>query len=62
MLKLTFNDRLIYDRKHGYRTPDLSILFKVLGGFLMGKKIVVPRDRIELPTLGFSEPVKSIGY
>ena len=56
VLKLTFTDRLIYDRKHGYQTPDLSLPFKVLGGFLMQNNVMVPRDRIELPTRGFSVP------
>ncbi len=33
VLKLAFSKRLIWDRKGMYRTPDLSLPFKVLGGF-----------------------------
>jgi len=54
VLKLAFVDCITYDRKTGYRTPDLSLPFKALGGFFMEKNVMVPRDRIELPTRGFS--------
>lgn len=47
VLKLTFTDRLIYDRKHGYRTPDLSLPFKVLGDFFMQNNQMVPGAGIE---------------
>ena len=50
VIKLAFTDRLIYDRKSGYRTPDLSFPFRVLKGFNMLKMGMVPRVGIE-PTL-----------
>jgi len=48
VLKLTFTDRLVYDRKHGYRTPNLSLPFKVLGNFFMQNNQLVPRAGITL--------------
>ena len=36
VLKLTFVERLRYDRKEGFRTANLSLPFKVLGEFLSG--------------------------
>ena len=56
VVKLTFTQALIWDRKGLYRTPDLSLPFKVLGDFCGLKNGMVPRDRIELPTRGFSVP------
>lgn len=47
VLKLTFTDRLTWDRKGMYRTPDLSLPFKVLGGFLGCKKLMVPEAGLE---------------
>lgn len=44
VLKLTFSERLAYDRKTGFRTPKTTLPFKVLGGSDMGKKEVVPLD------------------
>ncbi|WP_281199115.1 hypothetical protein [Hyphomonas adhaerens] len=32
VLKLTFADRITYCRENGLRAPNLSLLFKVLGG------------------------------
>ena len=54
VLKLAFSDRLVYDRKTGYRTPDFSLPFKVLGDFFDHKNIMVPGGGIEPPTRGFS--------
>ncbi len=54
VLKLAFLDRLTYVRNEGYRTPDLSLPFKALSGFVIGKNDMVARDGIEPPTRGFS--------
>ncbi len=56
VLKLTFTDRLVWDRKGMYRTPDLSLPFKVLGVFCMQNMQMVPRVGIETPTRGISVP------
>lgn len=45
VLKLTFTNRLIYDRKTGYRTPELSLPFNALKGFQMHDYINGARDR-----------------
>ena len=47
VVKLTFTDRLVWDRKTGYRTPDLSLPFKVLGGLNMQNNQMVPRAGLE---------------
>ncbi len=47
VLKLAFSDRLIYDRKTGYRTPNFSLPFKRLGGFLMLENKMVPGTGLE---------------
>ena len=47
IIKMAFTDRLIYDRKTGYRTPELSLPFKYLTAFFMQEKIMVPRAGIE---------------
>ena len=49
VLKLTFSNRIEYDRKTGYRTPDFSLPFKALGDIFMLEKLMVPRGRLELP-------------
>ena len=54
VLKLALTDRITYDRKSGYRTPDFSLPFKVLEDFNMLKKQMVPGGGIEPPTRGFS--------
>ena len=54
VLKLVITDRLIWDRKGLYRTPDLSLPFKLLGDLNMPKMEMVPRGGIEPPTRGFS--------
>lgn len=38
VLKLAFTDRLVWDRKGLYRTPQLSLPFKLLGDFLCTKQ------------------------
>ena len=50
VLKLTFTDRLIYVRNQGYRSPDLSLPFKLLGDNLGQNMKMVPAPRIELGT------------
>jgi site-specific DNA recombinase len=50
VLKLTFTDRLTYVRNQGYRTPDLSLPFRMLDGSLGQKNKMVPVPRIELGT------------
>jgi probable phosphoglycerate mutase len=47
LLKLTFEDKLVWDRKGMYRTPHLSLPFKVLGEVFQSKKLMVPRARLE---------------
>lgn len=49
VLKLTFTDRLTYVRNAGYRTPDLSLPFKLLGDNSGQKMLMVPRGGIEPP-------------
>ncbi len=49
VLKLTFTNRLTWDRKGMYRTPDLSLPFKVLGDFLGNKNKMVPVGGLEPP-------------
>lgn len=50
VIKLAFTDRLIYDRDSGYRTPNLSLPFKVLEGFSMRKNQMVRPGGFEPPT------------
>ena len=50
VLKLAFTDRITYVRNEGYRTPALSLPFKVLGGDLGEKMQMVPAPRVELGT------------
>jgi site-specific DNA recombinase len=47
VLKLVFSERLVWDRKGLYRTPDLSLPFKALGGFFMFQNKMVPGAGIE---------------
>ncbi len=37
VLRLAFSDRIIYHREKGYRTPKMSLPFKVLSGFETGE-------------------------
>ena len=53
VLKLAFAERLPYQRKEGYRTPQASVIFRFLGNF--GQNLeMVPGGGIEPPTRGFS--------
>lgn len=54
VLKLVFADHLPYVRGEGYRTPKISMPFKLIGAANMGEKGMVPRGGIEPPTLRFS--------
>ena len=54
VLKLAFTDRLTYVRNEGYRTPDLSLPFKMLGDDFGQKMEMVAKGGIEPPTQGFS--------
>ena len=54
VLKLTFTDRLTYVRNEGYRTPDLSLPFRLLGDDFGQKVEMVAKGGIEPPTQGFS--------
>lgn len=47
--KLVFSEPLIYTRNHMYRTPNLSLPFKVLGDILKGENMMVPRRGLEPP-------------
>ncbi len=47
VLKLAFADRLAYHRNTGYRTPELSLPFKLLGEISMNKKDMVPPSGLE---------------
>ncbi len=49
VLKLTLAERLVYERNKGYRTPDLSLPFKMLEGVSGGKNKMVPRRGLEPP-------------
>ncbi len=53
MLKLAFAGRLAYTRKEGFKTPDMSLPFKVLEGFRGGKSEMARPERFELPTTAF---------
>jgi site-specific DNA recombinase len=52
-LKLTFPNRLLFDRINGFRTPELSLPFKALGDFSMINKEMARPERFERPTLRF---------
>ena len=43
VLKLVFSDHLPYVRGEGYRTPEISMPFRLLGGIQMDEKGMVPR-------------------
>ncbi len=49
VLKLVLCGHIIYDREHGYRTPDLSLPFKMLGDFCEQNAAMVPRRGLEPP-------------
>ncbi len=48
VLKLTFGHKLAYNRQTGYRTPKMSLPFKMLRDLKTFEKEMVPRARIEL--------------
>jgi site-specific DNA recombinase len=52
-LKLTFPNRLLFDRNDGFRTPELSLPFKALGDFSVLKREMARPERFERPTLRF---------
>ena len=49
VLRLAFSERIAYCRKDGYRTPKLSIPFRVLSDICEGNKEMVRPRRLELP-------------
>ena len=49
VLRLTFAQQLVYDRKTGYRTPDLSLPFKLLSPSQTPVCEMVPRRGLEPP-------------
>jgi site-specific DNA recombinase len=53
VLKLAFADRLVYVRNEGFRTANLTLPFKVLGGLETGESEMARPERFELPTLRF---------
>lgn len=53
VLKLTFAKRLPYHRENGFRTPETTIPFNMLGGKNMLKCEMAHRGRFELPTPRF---------
>ena len=61
-LKLTFEDRLIYQRNKGVRTPKTSIVFRALNGICAGKKVMAvtvgfePTLRVNVNTLSKRAP------
>ena len=56
-LKLAFSGHLTYDRKSGFRTPEISLPFRALGGFRDGFRGVIEEmarpKRFELLTPRF---------
>ncbi|MEX2615249.1 MAG: type IV secretory system conjugative DNA transfer family protein [Alphaproteobacteria bacterium] len=50
VLRLAFAERLAYCRNKGYRTPETTLPFKVLGGLCNPINEMVPQERLELPT------------
>ncbi len=50
VLKLAFAERITYCRKTGLRTPETTLLFKVLGGFSGRKCEMADRGGFEPPT------------
>ena len=53
VLKLTFADRLAYVRNEDFRTPNLSLPFKVLADLSADKSKMARPERFELPTPWF---------
>jgi len=53
LLRMAFSGRVSYDRKTGYRTPQVSVIFRFFGD-IARKCEMVPGGGIEPPTRGFS--------
>lgn len=53
VLKLAFSGSLAYKKNEGFRTPNLSLPFKVLGQIFAGEKEMVHPARFELTTSAF---------
>jgi site-specific DNA recombinase len=53
VLKLAFADNLAYDRKTGFRTPEIALPFKMLGAISGPEKEMARPERFERPTLRF---------
>ena len=53
VLKLAFAGRLAYMRNEGFRTPDVTLPFKVLEDFRGKKSMMARPERFELPTSWF---------
>ena len=51
VLKLAFPNRLTYDRKEGYRTPETALVFNVFEGFSTLKSKMVPLERESMNSL-----------
>ncbi len=49
VVKLALTERITYVRNQGYRTPEFSLPFKMLDGFLGQEKAMVPRRGFEPP-------------
>jgi len=47
VLKLAFAGRLAYTRNEGFKTPDVTLTFKVLEGFWGGKNEMARPERFE---------------
>ena len=47
VLRLAFSERIAYKKDEGFRTPHLSLPFKLLGDMSMAEKEMVPRRGIE---------------
>ena len=58
VLKLTFADRLSYCRRSGFRTPETTLPFKVLGYFREGESVMAERVGFE-PTVRFHVHTRS---
>ena len=53
VLKLAFAGRLVYTRNEGLKTPDVTLPFKVLEGFQVGKSKLARPEGFEPPTTAF---------
>ncbi len=60
VLRLTFEDKLVWDRKGMYRTPKLSLPFKALGDFYDHNFRMVPKAGLEPARLTPLPPQDSV--